>query len=159
MAFPLLFNFCEHNYTLSFASQFGLTGPIFGQLAVDVYAVGDKVAVVVRADSEVVVITGEGAVQFRVETADDSLVTNAAAEAAVLVVSTFELNTDFAPGGIVRSALHVLGEDAAAGFAISVLASVSVTYFAVRGELPGLSGRWKELRYLALASTSQTLAL
>ena len=50
-----------------FASELGLTGPVFGQLTVDADAVGDKVAVVVRADSEAVIIAYEGAVQFRVE--------------------------------------------------------------------------------------------
>lgn len=45
-----------------FAPQFGLAGPIFGQLAVNVDTVGDKVTVVIRADGEVVIIVYEGAV-------------------------------------------------------------------------------------------------
>src|SRR5574344_2096245 len=126
-----------------FAPQLSLAGPVFGQFAVDARAVSDKVAVVVRADSEVVIVSNKGAVQFRVESTDYSLVTHAAAEAAVLVIGAFKLNTDFAPGGVMGSAVNVLSKDAAAGFAVSVLAAVGVTYCPVGGELPGFtSGGW-----------------
>ena len=81
----------------------------------DIQAIGDEIPVVVPADSKVVVVPGEGAVQLRVHTAKDALVTYTAAEAAVLILGPFKLQADFAPPGIITSAVQVLGEEAAGG--------------------------------------------
>ena len=66
------------------APKLSLSHPFASQGATCVKAIGDVVAVIVATNAKAVGIAHKGAVQFRIQSGQDSLVADAAAPAALL---------------------------------------------------------------------------
>ena len=91
-----------------------------------VQAVRRVVAVVVTGEGKTVCVTGEGAVEFGIHTAEDALVTDAAAEGAVFAHVVLPFDAYFSAVGVVAGTVDGLSQAAGAFFCVGTLIGVGI---------------------------------